>query len=65
MQTFSANFCRCVVSQSVKFPHSQGAYPRQTQEHQATDTLPASVLAISGSNASDIELWSAEVGTDS
>lgn len=59
MQTFSANFCRCVVSEAmVSFKANS------TDLHMVKQALPAPhipILAISGSEPSDIELWSLEV----
>ena len=61
MQTFSANFCRCVISETAS-PGSNGNHfiagmPQGRKPEHHSD----SVLAISGSEPSEIELWSLKV----
>lgn len=58
MQTFSANFCRCSTAQDLDW-----SALRQREHEQQTASVPLQrgVLAISGSQASDVELWSLQV----
>lgn len=61
MQTFSANFCRCDIASHLSWPQPQ-IMDGKTQGLQATcNPSHMGILAISGSNPQDIELWSFEV----
>ena len=55
-QTFSYNFCRCVIQREVPWPVASG------QPHEdAQSNRPATLIAMSGSSPSDVELWNLEV----
>lgn len=58
MQTFSANFCRCVVLHS---PAWEALLPKTVDRAKQYMNLHGPLLAISGSTPTDIELWSIQV----
>ena len=56
MQTFSANFCRCAVTENLVWLPGAAARPSA-----APRIAQRAVIAISGSEPAEVELWSLEV----